>query len=624
MTDREEEKPEEKTIYVPVGVSHLGKCMNELPHGIFHKGRTGGGGTTIALTNDKPTIIAVPLVELIKNKVIQSTSEEKKDEYPHKLIGIYSGSHEKKQVEGQGLIESLFDSQKASDLANNLSQYFKDVSVPKIMVTYNSLPKVLDCIIPENYHLLVDEYQLLFTEYIYRGEATRSIMHNFKKFPTYTFMTSTPLPDKYMLPQLKGVVVTTAIWPDLERVTIRSSICTGAKTKKGGINDTISRFIDHFLNTNTEANAYFFVNSIDIINDMIKDCNLNSDNCRVVYSQGSNKKLEGGINRGSTMDDSKKINFITAASFDGADIYDEEGWIIIVSDGVRAHTLLDIPTRVQQIAGRIRNTKHNRIIDHIYSLTRNQKFTEEDKETEISNLENVEKEFFRNVMLSPDVKYHVESFKLRKPKYHYLNPKTNEIVYDPLRKMVELFHHNLASTYESFENISKEQAKYGYDFDDYPQDSTPTRFEVMIRNLENHDERYGQKSPFYIDLELRAIEEFPYIEEAILKIGYRRIEKMQYKTDKIQELLLRMNSKSSEIDVNVAKLLSDNRELFNGAIVPVKRVKEIIIEIYSTLGMPKKATANHLNNYYHITPDTKRIDRKLIKVLIIGEAKFSL
>ncbi|SEJ16627.1 hypothetical protein SAMN05192553_102722 [Cyclobacterium xiamenense] len=624
MTDSGEGKAEEKAFSVPIGVAHLSECMSELPQGIFHKGRTGGGGTTIALTNNKPTIIAVPLVELIINKIVQSTSEEKKYLYPHKIIGIYFGSHEKKQVKGQNLIDHMFDNQNASDLANNLSLYLKEVPVPKIMVTYDSLRKVIDCINTDHYHLLVDEYHLLFTEYCYRGKATRIVMDNFKKFATYTFMTSTPLPGKYLLPKLKGELVTTAIWPDSERVTIRSFICTGAGTKEGGINDAISRSIGNFLSGRYETNAYFFVNSIDIINDMILDCNLNSDNCRVVYSKSNNKKLKGGIQRGSTMDDPKKINFITAASFDGADIYDEEGRVIIVSDGELAHTLLDISTRVQQIAGRIRDTKHYKTIDHIYSLTRNHKLTEDGMEIKISNSEDAEKEFFRNVRFSPDVKYHRESFKLKKPKYHYLDSRTNEIIYDPLRKMVELFHHNLANTYESYENIIKEHAKYGYDFEGYLQDKGPSDFEATVRNLEYYDEKYGYSSPFYEGLESSAKERYPFIMEAIERIKYAGIAKMNYRQDKVKEKLDRMNKKAPNFDVKVAELLNDYKELYNGAMILAKRAKEIISEVYRELGITKKATANHLNDYYHITANTKRLGGKPDRVLCIGEAKFNL
>jgi len=60
--------------------------MTEIPPNcIFDKGRTGCGGTELALTNGKHTIIVMPYVNLVVNKVQQ---------HGGKVLGVYQGIHD--------------------------------------------------------------------------------------------------------------------------------------------------------------------------------------------------------------------------------------------------------------------------------------------------------------------------------------------------------------------------------------------------------------------------------------------------------------------------------------------------------------------------------------------------
>ncbi|KAA6304120.1 hypothetical protein EZS27_044235, partial [termite gut metagenome] len=53
-----------------------------------------------------------------------------------------------------------------------------------------------------------------------------------------------------------------------------------------------------------------------------------------------------------------KVNFYTSTSFEGCDIYDENGKVYIISDRKKSHTLLDISTLIIPICGRIRDSKY--------------------------------------------------------------------------------------------------------------------------------------------------------------------------------------------------------------------------------------------------------------------------
>jgi len=59
--------------------------MDELPTNcLFNKDVTGCGGTELALSNDKHTIIAMPFVSLVTHKV-------EKEEHRENVLGVYGG-----------------------------------------------------------------------------------------------------------------------------------------------------------------------------------------------------------------------------------------------------------------------------------------------------------------------------------------------------------------------------------------------------------------------------------------------------------------------------------------------------------------------------------------------------
>ena len=119
--------------------------QNGLPVGyLIDKGKVGCGGTSLALEDNRDTIICVPFVELILNKV---------NKYGDKVLGVYEGVTKE-----------------------DIAEYIKRDGVKKIMCTYDSLQKVTD-VVGYNYTLLVDELHLLFTQYVFRDKAVKSVLN---------------------------------------------------------------------------------------------------------------------------------------------------------------------------------------------------------------------------------------------------------------------------------------------------------------------------------------------------------------------------------------------------------------------------------------------------------------
>jgi len=61
-----------KTIHAPESVTYLNEIENfKIPENcIFNKGKTGCGGTETAINQKGDTIIAMPFINLVKNKEI--------------------------------------------------------------------------------------------------------------------------------------------------------------------------------------------------------------------------------------------------------------------------------------------------------------------------------------------------------------------------------------------------------------------------------------------------------------------------------------------------------------------------------------------------------------------------
>ena len=144
---------------------------------MLDKGRTGCGATTLAIRQRGNTIIAVPYVNLIKSKESQ---------HGDILLGVYEGTGRKEILE-----------------------YAQSHGTHKIMVTYDSLPKVIDILTNEgfdvlnDYQLVIDEWQVILNSYDFRPEAIQGLLKAASGFKDVIYMTATPVKKKYRPEEMK-------------------------------------------------------------------------------------------------------------------------------------------------------------------------------------------------------------------------------------------------------------------------------------------------------------------------------------------------------------------------------------------------------------------------------------
>lgn len=309
-----------------------------LPVGyLIDKGKVGCGGTSIALEDGKDTIICVPFVSLIKNKMQKYNTDGKVN-----VLGVYEG------VTTYEIREYLNTKEGAK----------------KIMCTYDSLAKVAG-VTGYNFFLLIDELHLLFIQYVFRNKAVRTVLDEYTKFKEWSFLTATPIEYDLMLEELKDIPTFKIDWEHKTEVKVNAVQCKY-------VGATVKKVINDFLEGKVFGNAHFFVNSVEFIATMIKNCNLTNENTRIIFSKNNEtyKHTCQGVTNGETTDPVKKINFYTSTCFEGCDLFDTEGKIYIISESTKAQTLMDISTQVRQIVGRIRDTQYADSITHLYKATR--------------------------------------------------------------------------------------------------------------------------------------------------------------------------------------------------------------------------------------------------------------
>lgn len=396
-----------------------------LPTGyLIDKGKVGCGGTTLALEDNRDTIVCVPFVSLIKNKLHKYNSDGK-----IRVYGVYEG----------------ITPQMIREYADN------EAGVKKIICTYDSLPKVIEAV-GYNYNLLVDELHLLFTQYAFRDKAVKGVLDNFRKFKSWGFLTATPIEKDLMLDELKDIPTYKIDWVDKTEIEVKAVKCKQVKA-------TLKKVIEEFLNGEVFGNAHIFVNSVDFIAKMIKYCGLTEDNTRIIFSKNNPnyKNTCSGIRNGDTTDEVKKINFYTSTCFEGCDLFDRDGKIYIVSDSSAPHTLADISTSIRQIAGRIRNTQYHHLT-HIYTSTRyNDNLSYEEYKQVVLEEEAKAKRWIDKINSDSDL---VEG--TDKSNFAYVYKDEKVFKFDPNLMKLDIFNFKcLHHTYSLSVNLSTEYSKAG-------------------------------------------------------------------------------------------------------------------------------------------------------------------
>lgn len=563
-------------------MKYLSEFRKTLPSNcLFDKGKVGCGGTTLAIENDEPYIICVPFQSLVENKVKQYEEG--------KLLGV---------MKDVGIME--------------IKYYLRNVDIPKIIVTYDSLPKVLHCINPQDFNLLIDEYHILLTQYAFRSSAINNVLSNFRKFKNWCFMTATPVEEEFILDELKDIPVIKQEWDDVLNAKVVAIKCDSVEAS------TIKLIKSH-LSNKVEGNAYLFVNSTTFIKNIVKKLGLTKDNTRVIYSKGN--KTNVGISNGSTLDPPKKINLLTSTVFEGSDIYDENGKIYIISDSTYKNTLLDISTAVQQIAGRIRDSKYIGVIYHLYNTLRYNGLSFEEFKAAQNEEESVVKsltEKFNNC--TPAERERIQASGL-----YMIKHQDNTFEFDPNLVKVDSFNYKIFNTYQVRVNLNK--AYINNMFDISTQESI-TKMKDLNLNHVNEDSfkdivnnlRYLSETqdPTYQQVLDAALVKYSFLKDAIDNLGFKRIETLKYVQASIKNELLKTSN------IGFEEKIIKGLNLKTGDFITKSDLKRKLVNLFTTLQIKEKPSASDIEKWFDVKSTKLTIKGKRVEGFTIIRPKYKI
>lgn len=552
-------------------------AMRDLPHDcIFNKVRTGCGGTSIALSNEENYVIAVPTTELIINKC-NSTKN---------LFGLHGNF--------------------TPILKKELIDYTKQSGVKKIMCTYDKIPKILECINAKDYRLLVDEYHNLLKQYMFRATAINGVLDNFKEFKSFCFMSATSIDPELKPEVLKDIPEYVANWQEEQNLFI-----TPFQSNKPY--QLVSNLISYYkrkgfitVNGQKSYEAFFFLNSVREIANIITKCGLTNENCRVICAnddKGKNQKKLGDIEISTSISKSKQFNFITCKSFEGADFFSETGLCFVISNVNVKHTLASIDIDIPQIAGRIRNKENpfRNMLIHIFNIKSDDAYIsyEEVREEAARQLEIAKERVTAYNLFSPEAKQQ----QAKETKDSLFIRYTNGLFEVNDRAInYKLYEYKLMHQIYS----SKEGVKHAYE------ESGAVYKKVRWIRLDNNEiKKYG-KSPTFLEVAQRYYElkfdfnnarkeiekQYPFISEAFHLLGYQEIRKLR-SIKAVKEALLQAKIANRPTHSDMFKLLSEEIEL--------GRFYQTLVlqDICERHGLKQ---IKELREWYEIESSTKRID----------------
>lgn len=557
-----------------------------LPHGVINKVKTDVGATYLAANCLHNYIIVCPFVDLVESIVSDENNK-------YEVFRACKG----------------FKKCELTYYLNNNSSY------KKIAVTYDSFEKLTNWINPADYKVLVDEYHLIIEDMDFRESAITSLMCTISKYSHFSFLSATPINEELEIEFIKQLPHYVIKWNNT--IMIKPMRYKVPNLVKG-----LTNFINIFLedpfklpdingNESEVEELYIFFNSVKCIKQVLDSLELEEDLVKICCADKKyNHLMLGNYHISPVSAPNKKLNFFTKKCFQGCNLFTNNGLIIVASDGKQEHTLVDVSTTMEQIAGRIRyseksqNIFRDRLV-HLYSTNKIMPSDEEfeemmaQKEEDAKELINMTASFTKrqlNIFLDRvNLDADIVSF------------EDDKLVYNELKKQSLIFKQKLRKSYrdglqvtgaynESNKFVTSKQY-YWNKFEVVLKKATTVSYEILLKTyLETKDKSF--------------LEEYPEFEEIVKYISPTEMNSLDYNKEKMLKLI-----------EDRKKLLQIFYNIHKEGFVSLSNIKAAIINNfnkYNITSISPKATLIENNGLYSATPTRQTINGKQIRGYILG------
>lgn len=578
-------------IKVPENVEFLTEWNGfELPKGILNKGVTGCGATSVAIEDEHKTIICSPRINLIKNKVGQ-----------HKgLLGVYG------------------------DVKNDeIMAYLEKAETPKIMVTYDSMPRLAKLIDDKSdWRVVVDEYQYLLIDSGFRSDKAIALLDVVNEFDYVTYLSATPIADKYIqeMEQFKDVPYTELIWGErVERIYVAREV--SAKPIDNAIK-IVKNYQNGIFPKEGDAvskECVIFLNSVTNIANIIHQTKIPPEDVNIIVADTEeNRKLVRQIGKGYDIgtiplegEPHKMFTFCTSTAFAGCDFYSTCASTFVISDNKKVHTSIDIATELAQIAGRQRlacNPFRKTIVfiynvdigesdAYIYKEVIEQKL---EKSVKMAEWKNSAPDYFKKDVIKETSE--MQNIKKYSESYVRYDEKSDSFTVNRWAYLNELFAYDVQ--HENYQDsiIVKKQLKdsgFGIKGEERRSDYKEQLRCILVKEgFADRMKRYcelrqlKETNPYYLADEImeRQYEDLRLYYD---RLGYDRIKALGYKEKDLKNELERCYREND--------IKRKFREVFTvGERMSTEDIKRTMTEIYASYGIKKKGVATQLERDYGI------------------------
>lgn len=577
--------------YVPENVEFLTEWNGfELPKGILNKGVTGCGATSVAIQDEHKTIICSPRINLIKNKVGQHEG----------LLGVYG------------------------DVKNDeIMAYLEKAETPKIMVTYDSMPRLAKLITDKSdWRVVVDEYQYLLIDSGFRSDKAIALLDIVNEFDYVTYLSATPIADKYIqqMEQFKDVPYTELIWGDrVERIYVEREV--SAKPIDNAIK-IVRNYQNGIFPKEGDAvskECVIFLNSVTNIANIIHQTKIPPEDVNIIVADTEeNRKLVRQIGKGYDIgaiplegEPHKMFTFCTSTAFAGCDFYSTCASTFVISDNKKVHTSIDIATELAQIAGRQRlacnpfrktmvfiyNVDIGESNADIYKNAIEQKL---EKSIKMAEWKNGAPDYFKKDVIKETSE--MQNIKKYSESYVRYDEKSDSFTVNRWAYLNELFAYDVQ--HENYQNsiiVKKQLEESGFDIKEEERQSDYKEQLKCILTKEGFADRMKrycelrqlkQTNPYYIADEIME-RQYEGLKLYYDRLGCERIKALGFKE---KDLKNEMERCYRENDIK-----RKFREVFAvGERMSTEDIKRIMTEIYAKYGISKKGVATHLERDYGI------------------------
>lgn len=577
--------------YVPENVEFLTEWNGfELPKGILNKGVTGCGATSVAIQDEHKTIICSPRINLIKNKVGQHEG----------LLGVYG------------------------DVKNDeIMAYLEKAETPKIMVTYDSMPRLAKLITDKSdWRVVVDEYQYLLIDSGFRSDKAIALLDIVNEFDYVTYLSATPIADKYIqqMEQFKDVPYTELIWGDrVERIYVEREV--SAKPIDNAIK-IVRNYQNGIFPKEGDAvskECVIFLNSVTNIANIIHQTKIPPEDVNIIVADTEeNRKLVRQIGKGYDIgaiplegEPHKMFTFCTSTAFAGCDFYSTCASTFVISDNKKVHTSIDIATELAQIAGRQRlacnpfrktmvfiyNVDIGESNADIYKNAIEQKL---EKSIKMAEWKNGAPDYFKKDVIKETSE--MQNIKKYSESYVRYDEKSDSFTVNRWAYLNELFAYEVQhENYQDSIMVKKqlEESGFGIKGEESRWDYKEQLKCILVK------EGFADRMKRYC--ELRQMKESCrfYLASDIME---RQYEDLRLYYDRLGcERIKALGFKEKDLKNELERCYRENdikrkfREVFAvGERMSTEDIKRIMTEIYAKYGISKKGVATHLERDYGI------------------------